>query len=344
MPTHLIGNDAFQEADNVGISRPRTKHNYLVKDGAELGAIVKEAFHIAATGRPGPGARGPAQGHPGQGVAASITRSSVHLRSYNPTYEGHPGQIKKAARALVRAKRPVLYVGGGAISADAVARADGAGRADPGAGHADAHGDGRLPHGPPAVARHARDARHVLREHGRAPLRRAGGGRRALRRPGDGQGGRLRARRRRSSTSTSTPRRSRRTSRSTSRSSGDCKRVLARAGRGGARGAARATPRRVREARRQWAEQVGGVEARPAPPLRLGRRRDQAAVRRRGDLEPHQRRGAHRHRRRPAPDVGGPVLPLHAPAAPGARPAASAPWATGCRARWACRPAIPTAR
>ncbi len=118
VPTHLIGNDAFQEADNVGISRSATKHNYLVKDGAELSATVKEAFHIASTGRPGP-------------VHVDLPKDilvkewtfdypeHVHLRSYNPTYEGHPGQIKKAARALVRAKRPVLYVGGGAISADA---------------------------------------------------------------------------------------------------------------------------------------------------------------------------------------------------------------------------------
>ena len=118
VPTHLIGNDAFQEADNVGITRPCTKHNFLVKDGKDLAPIIREAFHIAATGRPGP-------------VHVDLPKDilvkewafsypeQVHLRSYNPTYEGHPGQIKKAARALVRAKRPVLYVGGGAISADA---------------------------------------------------------------------------------------------------------------------------------------------------------------------------------------------------------------------------------
>src|SRR5262245_1960928 len=118
VPTHLIGNDAFQEADNVGITRSATKHNYLVKDGRDLATIVKEAFHIASTGRPGP-------------VHVDLPKDvlvkewpfeaapAVHLRSYNPTYEGHPGQIKKAARSLVRARRPVLYVGGGAISADA---------------------------------------------------------------------------------------------------------------------------------------------------------------------------------------------------------------------------------
>ncbi|HET8579296.1 MAG TPA: biosynthetic-type acetolactate synthase large subunit [Methylomirabilota bacterium] len=118
VPTHLIGNDAFQEADNVGITRSATKHNFLVKDGNDLAQIIKEAFYLAATGRPGP-------------VHVDLPKDilvkewefkhpdKVHLRSYNPTYEGHPGQIKKAARAIVRAKRPVLYVGGGAISANA---------------------------------------------------------------------------------------------------------------------------------------------------------------------------------------------------------------------------------
>jgi acetolactate synthase-1/2/3 large subunit len=118
VPTHLIGNDAFQEADNVGITRSATKHNFLVKDGRELAPIVKEAFFLASAGRPGP-------------VHVDLPKdilvkewpfeypSSVHLRSYNPTYDGHPGQIKKAARAIARAKRPVLYVGGGVISSDA---------------------------------------------------------------------------------------------------------------------------------------------------------------------------------------------------------------------------------
>ena len=118
VPTHLIGNDAFQEADNVGITRSATKHNFLVKDGKDLAVIIKEAFHIASTGRPGP-------------VHVDLPKDilvkewtfeypeTVHLRSYNPTYDGHPGQIKKAARSLVRAKRPVLYVGGGVISSNA---------------------------------------------------------------------------------------------------------------------------------------------------------------------------------------------------------------------------------
>jgi acetolactate synthase-1/2/3 large subunit len=118
VPTHLIGNDAFQEADNVGITRPCTKHNFLVKDGKDLALTVREAFYIAATGRPGP-------------VHVDLPKDvlvkewpfeypeKIHLRSYNPTYEGHPGQIKKAAKSILRAKRPVLYVGGGVISSDA---------------------------------------------------------------------------------------------------------------------------------------------------------------------------------------------------------------------------------
>src|SRR5438445_299254 len=103
VPTHLIGNDAFQEADNVGITRSCTKHNFLVKDGKDLGPIIREAFHIAATGRPGP-------------VHVDLPKDvlvkewelgwpeKVQLRSYNPTYDGHPGQIKRAAKLLVRAR------------------------------------------------------------------------------------------------------------------------------------------------------------------------------------------------------------------------------------------------
>ncbi len=118
VPTHLIGNDAFQEADNVGITRPCTKHNFLVKDTKDIASVIKEAFYIAATGRPGP-------------VHVDLPKDilikqaefeypdSVHLRSYNPTYEGHPGQIRKAAKAIMRARRPVLYVGGGVIASDA---------------------------------------------------------------------------------------------------------------------------------------------------------------------------------------------------------------------------------
>jgi acetolactate synthase-1/2/3 large subunit len=118
VPTHLIGNDAFQEADNVGITRPCTKHNYLVKDGRDLGPVIREAFHIAATGRPGP-----VHIDLPKDILVKETElvwpERVALRSYNPTYDGHPGQIKRAARLIATAERPVLYVGGGVISADA---------------------------------------------------------------------------------------------------------------------------------------------------------------------------------------------------------------------------------
>ena len=120
VPTHLIGNDAFQEADNVGITRSATKHNFLVKDGKDLGPIIREAFHIAVTGRPGP-----VHVDLPKDILVKETEliwpEKVVMRSYNPNYDGHPGQIKRAARALVRAKQPVLYVGGGVISADASA-------------------------------------------------------------------------------------------------------------------------------------------------------------------------------------------------------------------------------
>jgi acetolactate synthase-1/2/3 large subunit len=118
VPTHLIGNDAFQEADNVGITRSATKHNFLVKDGKDLGPIIREAFHIAVSGRPGP-----VHIDLPKDILVKETEliwpEKVTMRSYNPNYDGHPGQIKRAARAMVRARQPVLYVGGGVISADA---------------------------------------------------------------------------------------------------------------------------------------------------------------------------------------------------------------------------------
>lgn len=118
VPTPLIGNDAFQEADIVGITRPCTKHNYLVKDVEELAQIVKEAFYIARTGRPGP-------------VLIDLPKDvinstcvchypeSVQLRGYNPTIRGHIGQIKRAAAEILKAEKPVLYGGGGVISSNA---------------------------------------------------------------------------------------------------------------------------------------------------------------------------------------------------------------------------------
>jgi len=112
--THLIGNDAFQEADVTGITRPITKHNFLVKDVKDLAQTIKEAFHIARTGRPGPVVID-------LPVDVQMKESSfsypkeISIRSYNPTYEGHKGQIKRLAKAIQNSKKPVLYVGGGII-------------------------------------------------------------------------------------------------------------------------------------------------------------------------------------------------------------------------------------
>ncbi|MBN2231354.1 MAG: biosynthetic-type acetolactate synthase large subunit [Deltaproteobacteria bacterium] len=120
VPTGLIGNDAFQEADIVGITRQCTKHNFLVKDVCDLARIIKEAFHIARTGRPGP----VLVDLPKDVLVATTTfeyPETVQLRGYNPTYEGHPGQIRRAVKILLKAKRPLFYVGGGAILDDAAA-------------------------------------------------------------------------------------------------------------------------------------------------------------------------------------------------------------------------------
>jgi acetolactate synthase-1/2/3 large subunit len=114
----LIGNDAFQEADIVGITRPITKHSYLVRDVRELAKTIKEAFYIATTGRPGP----VLVDLPKDVMAQKTTfeyPDSVELRSYKPVVEGHIKQLKKAAEVINDAKRPVLYVGGGAIQSNA---------------------------------------------------------------------------------------------------------------------------------------------------------------------------------------------------------------------------------
>src|SRR3989339_1982091 len=116
--TFLIGNDAFQEVDVTGITRSISKHNYLVKDVKDLARVIREAFHIASTGRPGPVL---------VDIPSDVQRAStefiwpekVDIRSYKPTYQGHPGQIKKAAQAINESEQPVLYVGGGVITSNA---------------------------------------------------------------------------------------------------------------------------------------------------------------------------------------------------------------------------------
>lgn len=120
VPTSLIGNDAFQEADITGITRPITKHNYLVKDVKDLARIVREAFYIAASGRPGPVLIDlPKDVQVAQ--TEFIWPDEPKLRSYNPKYTGHPGQIKRAAKMIMESKKPILYVGGGVITSGASA-------------------------------------------------------------------------------------------------------------------------------------------------------------------------------------------------------------------------------
>ena len=112
--THLIGNDAFQEADIVGITRPITKHSFLVRDVKELASTIRKAFYIASTGRPGP-----VLVDLPKDVVASVCDfeypEKVELRGYKPNFLGHQNQIKKAAEIIKNAKRPLLYVGGGVI-------------------------------------------------------------------------------------------------------------------------------------------------------------------------------------------------------------------------------------
>ena len=110
----LIGNDAFQEADVTGITRPITKHNFLVKDAKDLARIVREAFYIASTGRPGPVLIDIPSDVQAQ-EADFIWPETVDIRSYKPTLFGHPGQIKKAIKLIAKSKKPIIYAGGGVI-------------------------------------------------------------------------------------------------------------------------------------------------------------------------------------------------------------------------------------
>ena len=118
VPTHLIGNDAFQEADNIGITRPCVKHNFLVQDVRDLAETIKKAFYVATTGRPGPVVVDIPKDITAQKTEYSYPEK-VSMRSYNPVHVGHAGQIKRAVKLLQSAKRPMLYTGGGVILGDA---------------------------------------------------------------------------------------------------------------------------------------------------------------------------------------------------------------------------------
>ena len=118
VPTKLIGNDAFQEADIVGITRPCTKHNYLVKDVDELAVTIREAFHIASTGR-----HGPILIDLPKDIIREMSQfhypDQINLQGYNPTYSGHQRQINRAFNEIMESKKPLIYAGGGVISSNA---------------------------------------------------------------------------------------------------------------------------------------------------------------------------------------------------------------------------------
>jgi len=114
VPTSLIGNDAFQEVDNIGITRPCVKHNFLVKDVKDLAETIKKAFFVATTGRPGPVVVDIPKDVTAQRTVFDYPKK-VKMRSYNPTTRGHSGQIKKAVDLILSAKRPMFYTGGGVI-------------------------------------------------------------------------------------------------------------------------------------------------------------------------------------------------------------------------------------
>ncbi len=118
VPTAQIGTDSFQEVDITGITMPITKHNYLLKDPQKLAAVVKNAFHIASTGRPGP----VLIDIPKDVAQATISfkyPSTVRLRGYKPTYKGHPSKIAEIAKLIAKARRPVIYAGGGILASNA---------------------------------------------------------------------------------------------------------------------------------------------------------------------------------------------------------------------------------
>lgn len=114
VPTSMIGNDAFQEVDAVGITRPCVKHNFLVKDVRELASTIKKAFYIATTGRPGPVVVDIPKDITAQKCEYSYPKKMT-MRSYNPVVKGHRGQIKRAVKLMLSAKRPMVYTGGGVI-------------------------------------------------------------------------------------------------------------------------------------------------------------------------------------------------------------------------------------
>ena len=186
VPTHLIGTDAFQECDTVGITRHCSKHNYLVKDTARLGDVIHEAFYIARSGRPGPVVVDIPKDV--QIFKARYARPGVTgHKTYKPQVKGDLKAIEAAVEMLAAAERPILYTGGGIINSGPAATQLLRELAKLTGAPVTSTLDGPRHHAErtSAVPRHARDARVVRGEHGDEPLRPDAVPRRALRRPGD---------------------------------------------------------------------------------------------------------------------------------------------------------------
>ena len=307
VPTHLIGNDAFQECDTVGITRPCTKHNYLVKDVNNLSRVLHEAFYVARTGRPGPVVVDiPKDIQFAKGLYTGLTNSQH--KSYRPQIRRRrargcgrrrPHRQCQAPDLLHRRRHHQFRAGG----EQAIARIRAHDRLSH---HLDPDGARRLPRLRQAMARHARHAWHLRGQQRHARLRRDDLHRRPLRRPHHRQGRRLLAR------IQEDPRRYRPLLDQQERACRPAHRRRLRA-------RARADDRRVEcqeaEDRQGGAESVVGRDRPLAraemPALSQARRRDHAAIRHRAALRADPRpRHLHHHRGRPAPDVGGAVLQI----------------------------------
>ena len=330
--TELLGTDGFQEADTIGITMPVVKHSFMIQHPLEIPRSIHEAFHIARTGRPGPVVVDIPQDLSRADIPYEPV-SDVRLPGYQPTTEGNQKQIRIAAKALANARRPIIYAGGGVIAANAAAELTELATAD------------RFPVTCTVMGLGAFPAPHdqwlgMLGMHGTASreLRDGRGGpdlrdRRALRRPRHRQAVGVRPARQvhphrrrpgRDLQERPGPHPDRR--RREEHPAAADRRVPRGGGRAGAaRGVVVADPR------------VAGA---PSAPLRgLDRLRDQAPVHDPVAVRGDRRRRDRHQRRRPAPDVDGPVLPLPQAAAVDQLGRARARWASACRRRWARRSA-----
>ena len=306
VPTHLIGNDAFQEADTTGITRPCTKHNYLVKDVDDLARTMHEAFYVAKSGRPGPVVIDlPKDVQFAEGTYCPAGRGQA--QDLPPAGQGRPVAGRAGGRAdrqrqaadLLHRRRRDQFRPEGVQAADPVRPHDGLSQ------HQHADGSRRFPGVGQAVPRHAGHARHLRGQPRHARLRRDDQHRRAVRRPRHRQAVGVLARLARRSMSISIPARSTRTSGSTCRSSATARHVL--------EDMIRIWKAPPEAARSGGAEAVVGPDRRMArprlPALQHDRSDHQAAIRAAsGCRTDPQARHLHHHRSRPAPDVGGPVL------------------------------------